>query len=112
MGNIKLAHHEPRKVEQLSSELLVAGAIGAVKGAVIGVTLGLALRLISPTYRTARTQVKVFFHASCISMGAVWWAEKQLLDFEGRTMQEEAERRVRLLDEAADRGIYLEDDKR
>ncbi|CDR45451.1 CYFA0S18e01882g1_1 [Cyberlindnera fabianii] len=111
MGNVKPIHHEPRKIEQLSSELLVAGAIGAVKGAVIGITTGLALRILSPTYRTARTQVKVFYHATWISMGAVFWAEKQLLQFEERTMREEQNRRTKLLDEAAERGIYLEADQ-
>jgi hypothetical protein len=109
MRDITLSHHEPHKISQLSSELLIAGAIGAAKGAMIGITTALLLRIISPTYRTARTQVKVFYHATWISGGAVWWAEKQLLDFESRTMQEEEIRRAKILDEAADRGIYLED---
>lgn len=108
---VKLNHHQPHKVEQLWSELLIAGAIGAAKGACIGVSSALLLRLVSPTYRTARTQVKVFYHLVWISGGAVWRAERQLLDFEGRTMIEEEMRRVKLLDEAADRGIFLEDNQ-
>ncbi|KAH3687344.1 hypothetical protein WICPIJ_001688 [Wickerhamomyces pijperi] len=112
MGLVKPSHHDPRRVEQLSGELLTAGFVGALKGALIGLTTALALRFISPTYRTARTQVKVFYHASWISMGAVFACDKQLIDFEGRVFREEMIKRQRLLDEAADRGIYLEDDKR
>ncbi|KAH3675176.1 hypothetical protein WICMUC_002832 [Wickerhamomyces mucosus] len=111
MGNVKLAHHEPHRIEQLSGELLTAGAVGALKGAVIGITTAIALRFFSPTYRQARTQVKVFYHATWVSMGAVFWADKQLLNFEQRVYREEQEKRARLLDEAADRGIYLEDDR-
>lgn len=106
---VKLSHHEDSKVNQLGSELLVAGAIGAAKGVLLGFTSSLFLRLISPTYRNARTQVKVFYYAVWISGSAVWWAEKQLLDFESRVIVDEEAKRVRILDEAADRGIYLED---
>ncbi|CEP24594.1 unnamed protein product [Cyberlindnera jadinii] len=108
-GTVKLNHHQPHKIEQLWSELLIAGAIGAAKGAMLGITSALLLRIISPTYRTARSQVKVFYHVSWIAGGAVWWAEQQLLDFENRTMLEDEARRAKLLDEAAERGIYLED---
>lgn len=112
MGQVKPAHHDPRKIDQLSGELFTAGFIGALKGAVLGLTTALALRFISPTYRTARMPVKVFYHATWISMGTVIVADKQLIDFEERMYEEELVKRQRLLDEAADRGIYLEDDKR
>jgi len=72
----------------------------------------LILRLISPTYRNVRTPVRVFYHVAWISTGAAFWSEKQVYSFEGRVYAEEAKRRSKILDEAADRGIFLEDDKR
>ncbi len=45
-------------------------------------------------------------------MGIVFWAEKQVLVFEDKLYAEENERRGRILDEAAERGIFLEDDRR
>ncbi|CCH43537.1 hypothetical protein BN7_3089 [Wickerhamomyces ciferrii] len=83
-----------------------------VKGALIGGSTSLILMLISPTFRHVRIPVKVFYNAAWISCGAVWCAEKQVLSFEARVAHEESIRRARILDEAADRGIYLEDDKR
>jgi hypothetical protein len=108
MGNTLLAHQSPRRLEELSKELLIAGSIGAVKGSVISITTGLMLRLLSPTYRTARTQVKVWYHVTWISMGIVFWADKQLVKFEERVAREERERHSKILDEAADRGIFIE----
>lgn len=44
-------------------------------------------------------------------MGIVFWAERQVLVFEEKMYIEEGERRSRILDEAAERGIFLEDDR-
>lgn len=85
--------------------------MGAFKGGLIGLSTGLILRLISPTYRTLRTPVRVFYYATWISMGIVFWAEKQVLVFEEKMYIEEGARRSRILDEAAERGIFLEDDR-
>lgn len=112
MAGVKPMHHDPKKVEQLNQELFKAGAIGAFKGGLIGLSSGLLLRLISKTYRNVRTPVRVFYHATWISMGIVFWAEKQVLVFEDKLYAEENERRGRILDEAAERGIFLEDDRR
>lgn len=45
-------------------------------------------------------------------MGIVFAAEKQVLVFENKLFADEYERRSRILDEAAERGIFLEDDRR
>lgn len=108
MGNVLLAHHTPGRIEELTKELLIAGSIGAFRGAVISISTALMLRLISPTYRTARTQVKVWYHVTWISMGIVFWADKQLVKFEERVAEEERIRESRILDEAAERGIFIE----
>lgn len=43
-------------------------------------------------------------------MGAVFYADKQLLKFQSNYYENELKRRSRILDEAADRGIFLEED--
>lgn len=43
-------------------------------------------------------------------MGAVFYADKQLIKFQERYYENELKRRSRILDEAADRGIFLEED--
>lgn len=43
-------------------------------------------------------------------MGAVFQADKQLLKFQSKYYDTELKRRERILDEAADRGIFLEEE--
>lgn len=43
-------------------------------------------------------------------MGAVFYADKQLIKFQNRYYENEIKRRSRILDEAAERGIFLEED--
>lgn len=112
MGNIKPIHHEPKRVQQLSSELLYSGAIGAAKGLLIGLTSGLFLTIFNKTCRTVRTPVKAYYLVAWASMGCVFGADKQLINFSERMYSEESIRRQNILDEAADRGIFLEDDRR
>ncbi|SCW01144.1 LAFE_0D06062g1_1 [Lachancea fermentati] len=109
-GQVQPIHYDPDSVKQLSKEILVASGIGALKGAVVGITTALLLRRFSTTYRNVRTQVRVFYHCSWISMGAVFYADKQLLKFQSNYYENELKRRSRILDEAADRGIFLEED--
>ncbi|SCV01096.1 LANO_0F10110g1_1 [Lachancea nothofagi CBS 11611] len=110
MGGIQPAHYDPETVKELTKELLVASGIGAVRGAAIGLTTALLLRRFSTVYRTVRIQVRVFYHISWISMGAVFYADKQLIKFQNRYYENESKRRSKILDEAAERGIFLEDD--
>lgn len=109
-GPVQPIHYDPASVKQLTKEILVASGIGAVKGAVIGITTALLLRRFSTVYRHVRTQVRVFYHSAWISMGAVFYADKQLIKFQERYYENELKRRSRILDEAADRGIFLEED--
>lgn len=81
-----------------------------MKGAAIGITSALLLRRYSTVYRNVRMQVRVFYHCSWISMGAVFTADKQLIKFQERYYQNELKRRERILDEAAERGIFLEEE--
>lgn len=43
-------------------------------------------------------------------MGAVFYADKQLIKFQNRYYEKETQRRSKILDEAAERGIFLEED--
>ncbi|CAI4037486.1 hypothetical protein SMKI_02G3630 [Saccharomyces mikatae IFO 1815] len=43
-------------------------------------------------------------------MGAVFRADKQLLKFQTNYYREEQKRREKILDEAAERGLFLEDE--
>lgn len=43
-------------------------------------------------------------------MGVVVQADKQVISFQERYYRDEMVRRARILDEAADRGIFLEED--
>lgn len=43
-------------------------------------------------------------------MGAVFQADKQLLKFQAKYYETELKRRNRILDEAAERGIFLEEE--
>ncbi|CEP60603.1 Rcf3p LALA0_S01e14752g [Lachancea lanzarotensis] len=110
MGGVQPVHYDPETVKELTHELLVASGIGALRGAAIGITTALLMRRFSTVYRTVRTQVRVFYHISWISMGAVFYADRQLIKFQNRYHEKEAKRRSRILDEAADRGIFLEED--
>lgn len=84
--------------------------IGAAQGALISITTGLILRRVSTVYKNVRTPVRVFYHCSWISMGAVFRADKQLIIFQNNYYANEMKRRSQILDEAADRGIFLEED--
>ncbi|SCU97682.1 LADA_0H07646g1_1 [Lachancea dasiensis] len=110
MGGVQPIHYDPETVKELTRELFIASGIGALRGAAIGLTTGLLLRRFSTVYRHVRTQVRVFYQISWISMGAVFYADKQLIKFQNRYYEKETKRRSRILDEAADRGIFLEDD--
>lgn len=76
----------------------------------ISVVSSLLLRRFSTVFRNVRNQVKVFYHCSWISMGAVFQADKQLLKFQSKYYETELRRREKILDEAADRGIFLEEE--
>ncbi|GAV49253.1 hypothetical protein ZYGR_0N06600 [Zygosaccharomyces rouxii] len=102
-------HYDPATVRQLTKEIAVASCIGAAQGALISLTTGLLLRRFSRVYKNVRTAVRVFYHSSWISMGAVFQADKQLLKFQSKYYETELKRRERILDEAAERGIFLED---
>ncbi|AAS54734.1 AGR244Wp [Eremothecium gossypii ATCC 10895] len=110
MGQVKPIHYDEATISQLTRELAIASCIGALKGAAIGITSALLLRTFSPVYRNVRTQVKVFYHCAWISMGVVVQADKQVISFQERYYRDEMVRRARILDEAADRGIFLEED--
>lgn len=43
-------------------------------------------------------------------MGAVFRADKQLIKFQSKYYETELKRRERILDEAAERGIFLEEE--
>ena len=81
-----------------------------MQGALISITTGLILRRVSTVYRDVRMQVRVFYHCSWISMGAVFRADKQLIIFQNNYYANEMQRRSKILDEAADRGVFLEED--
>ncbi|CAH00853.1 hypothetical protein KDRO_D06720 [Kluyveromyces lactis] len=110
MGNVQPVHYDPSTVKQLTKEIAIASGIGALKGAAIGLVTALLLRKFSTTYRNVRTQVRVFYHCSWISMGIVFNADKQLIKFQDRYYAEEMKRREKILDEAAERGIFLEEE--
>ncbi|CDF88120.1 uncharacterized protein ZBAI_00834 [Zygosaccharomyces bailii ISA1307] len=103
-------HYDPQTVKQLTKEIAVASCVGAAQGALISITSALLLRRFSKVYRNVRTPVRVFYHCSWISMGAVFQADKQLLKFQSKYYDTELKCRERILDEAADRGIFLEEE--
>lgn len=110
MGGVQPIHYDRETIKELTKEILTASGIGAFRGAIIGLTTALLLRRFSTVYRNVRTQVRVFYHCSWISMGAVFYADKQLIKFQNRYYENEIKRRSRILDEAAERGIFLEED--
>lgn len=93
----------------LNLQIAVASCIGAAQGALISLTSGLLLRKFSRVYKNVRTPVRVFYHCSWISMGSVFQADKQLLRFQSKHYETELKRRERILDEAAERGLFLEE---
>ncbi|CAI4059295.1 hypothetical protein N7582_001335 [Saccharomyces uvarum] len=109
-GNVLPIHYDPKTVKQLTKEITVASCVGAAQGALLSISTALLLRRFSLVYRNVRTQVRVFYHCSWISMGAVFRADKQLVKFQTNYYREEQKRREKILDEAADRGLFLEDD--
>ncbi|OXB44753.1 hypothetical protein B1J92_D05318g [Nakaseomyces glabratus] len=109
-GKVQPIHHDTQTVQQLTKEIAIAAGIGAVQGALISITTALLLRRYSTIYRNVRTQVRVFYHISWISMGAVFRADKQLIKFQSKYYENEVKRRERILDEAAERGIFLEEE--
>ncbi|CAB4254055.1 similar to Saccharomyces cerevisiae YBR255C-A Putative protein of unknown function [Maudiozyma barnettii] len=108
--HVQPIHYDPATVKQLTREIAVACVVGAAQGALISITTGLILRRVSTVYRNVRTPVRVFYHCSWISMGAVFRADKQLVIFQNNYYANEMKRRSQILDEAADRGIFLEED--
>ncbi|KAG0657552.1 hypothetical protein C6P45_002422 [Maudiozyma exigua] len=108
--HVQPIHYDPATVKQLTREVSVACFIGAAQGALISITTGLILRRVSTVYKNVRTPVRVFYHCSWISMGAVFRADKQLIIFQNNYYANEMKRRSQILDEAADRGIFLEED--
>ncbi|KAH3901010.1 uncharacterized protein SCDLUD_002475 [Saccharomycodes ludwigii] len=97
-------------INQLSKELLIAGGIGALKGALFSVTTAILMRKYSMVYKNVRMPVRLLYHTTCIGSASVYYAEQQLLRYEDKRTQLELKRRRKILDEAAERGIFLEDD--
>ncbi|AMD20674.1 HDL070Wp [Eremothecium sinecaudum] len=110
MGQLKPIHYDQQTVRQLSHEIIIASCVGALYGAAISISTALLMRRYSSVYRNVKNQVRVFYHCSWISMGAVFNADKQVVRFQGKYYANEMKRRERILDEAAERGIFLEED--
>ncbi|EDO15202.1 hypothetical protein Kpol_401p7 [Vanderwaltozyma polyspora DSM 70294] len=60
-------------------------------------------------YRNVRMPVRVLYQSSCICIGLFYEAERQVYKFRDRMFRLEISRRERILDEAAERGIFLEE---
>ncbi|CCF59320.1 hypothetical protein KAFR_0G02880 [Kazachstania africana CBS 2517] len=108
--HVQPIHYSQATVKELTKQIAVASCIGAFQGGLISITTGLLLRKFSSIYRTVRLPVRVFYHCSWISMGMVFRADKQLIIFQQNYYSQELQRRGKLLDEAADRGIFLEEE--
>ena len=84
--------------------------IGAAKGAFIGITSAFVLRRYSTVFRTLRSQVKTFYYCAWVSYGAYFTADSHLLTFQKQYFEDELKRRQTELNEAAEKGIFLEEE--
>lgn len=60
-------------------------------------------------FKAVRLPVKMFYHSALITTGVIFACEAQLNKFQVQYYQNELERRQKLLDEAADNGIFLDE---
>lgn len=109
-----MKYHKPRaseeNIKELNKEIGIATLIGGLQGALLSVPTALYMRKRSAVYRNVRAPLRILFHLSFICAFAIFNAESQLLVYKQRDYQREMKRREDVLNEAADRGIFLEED--
>ncbi|EDO14346.1 hypothetical protein Kpol_182p4 [Vanderwaltozyma polyspora DSM 70294] len=111
MGNqVQPVHYDSSTVNQLSKDLVKYIVLGGLKGAAIGISTAFLLRRYSTLYRTSRIQVRTFYHIAWISYCAYFTADGHLITFQKKYFDDELKRRKTLLDEAAEKGVFLEEE--
>lgn len=90
-------------------QITVASFLGAAKGALVSVTSLFFLSRIYPSFKTIRLPVKIFYHSALITTGVIFACEAQLNRFQIQYYQNELQKREKLLNEAADKGIFLDE---
>lgn len=75
----------------------------------VSLTSALILTRISPSFKTLRLPLKIFYHSALISAGVIFACEAQVKKFQIQYYQNEVDRREKLLDESADNGIFLDE---
>ena len=73
------------------------------------VTSALILTKTSRIFRTLRLPLKIFYHCAIISSGIILSGEAQINKFKDQYYQNELQKRQKLLDEAADNGVFLDE---
>ncbi|CCE62591.1 hypothetical protein TPHA_0C04410 [Tetrapisispora phaffii CBS 4417] len=110
MGNeVQPVHYDPKNLKILSNDLVTQSLLGAGKGLLIAGSTALLLNRFSPLFRNARIQVKTFYYVAWISYSSYFQADSHLLTFQSNVFKDEVKRRQKALDDAAEKGIFLEE---
>lgn len=72
-------------------------------------TSALILTKTSRIFKTLRLPLKIFYHCAIITSGIIFAAEAQINKFQIQYYQNELQKRQKLLDEAADNGVFLDE---
>ena len=72
-------------------------------------TSALILTKTSRIFKTLRLPLKIFYHCAIITGGIIFAAEAQINKFQIQYYQNELQKRQKLLDEAADNGVFLDE---
>ncbi|ODQ65715.1 hypothetical protein NADFUDRAFT_82698 [Nadsonia fulvescens var. elongata DSM 6958] len=108
---MKPAHHAPEKVEGAVDVILQGTAIGGTKGLFAGLALGTYIRYFQPkVWQRTTIQFRSFVLISLFCGGAVFSADKRLVDYEQKLRYEDIVQKSKLLDEAAERGEFIDFD--
>ncbi|KAK5782320.1 Rcf3p PWA37_005324 [Arxiozyma heterogenica] len=108
-GRLQPVHYDKETLKELTKQIAYASIIGGAKGALFSVTSALILTKTSRIFRTLRLPLKIFYHCAIISSGIILSGEAQVNKFQSQYYQNELQKRQKLLDEAADNGVFLDE---
>ncbi|CCD25169.1 Rcf3p NDAI_0E03520 [Naumovozyma dairenensis CBS 421] len=109
IGNFQpLRNSDPTTIKRLYKESTAAG-LGAIQGSIISGSSTLIFNKYSKFFRNLTFQGKLFYNVALISMNIIFKAEHQVLKFQQKLLLEEDIKRGKLLDKAAENGVFIED---
>lgn len=106
--NNRYIHDDSKKRSafEISSKALL---LGAIQGSVLSITGHALLMRFSPGFRNLRTPLKCAYHTIIIGSVSAWKGERSITDYRHRMSLVMKQKRQKMVEEAAEKGIFIEE---